>query len=153
MFRYLVLSGANQLQTIWHKTCMNLSFGGASGEEPACQCRRFKRQRYHPWVRKIPWKRAWQPTPVFLPGKPHGQRSLVDYSPQSPREPITTMWLSVHACSHTHTASLLGSKMWVFWTESYHFPSHPNLTSIYPRSSPLSAWQFFSPFQNQILNF
>ena len=36
---------------------------------------------FDPWVRKIPWKRAWQPTPVFLPGKPHGQRSLAGYSP------------------------------------------------------------------------
>ena len=33
------------------------------------------------WVRKIPWRRAWQPTPVFLPGEPHGQRSLTGYSP------------------------------------------------------------------------
>ena len=50
-----------------------------SGEESACQCRRF---RLCPWVGKIPWRRKWQPTPVFLPGKPHGQRSLVGYSPQ-----------------------------------------------------------------------
>ena len=35
----------------------------------------------HPWVRKIPWKRKWQPTQVFLPGKSHGQRSLMGYSP------------------------------------------------------------------------
>ena len=33
------------------------------------------------WVRKIPWRREWQPTPVFLPGKSHGQRSLAGYSP------------------------------------------------------------------------
>ena len=35
----------------------------------------------HPWVGKIPWGRAWQPTPVFLPGKPYGQQRLVGYSP------------------------------------------------------------------------
>ena len=40
---------------------------------------------FDPWVRKIPWKRAWQPTPVFLPGESHGQRSLVGYSPQGPQ--------------------------------------------------------------------
>ena len=34
-----------------------------------------------PWVKKIPWRRKWQPTPVFLPGKSDGRRSLVDYSP------------------------------------------------------------------------
>ena len=55
--------------------------GGASGKEPTCQCGRHKRQGFDPWVGKIPWRRAWQPTPVFLPGEPHGQRSLVSYSP------------------------------------------------------------------------
>ena len=39
------------------------------------------RPRFDPWVRKIPWRRKWQPTLVFLPGKSHGQRSLVGYSP------------------------------------------------------------------------
>ena len=55
--------------------------GGASGKEPGCQCKRCTRCRFDPWVGKIPWKRAWQPTPVFLPGKSHAQRSLEDYSP------------------------------------------------------------------------
>jgi len=40
-----------------------------------------KRPGFSPWVGKIPWRRAWQPTPVFLPGESHGQRSLVGYSP------------------------------------------------------------------------
>ena len=53
----------------------------ASGKEAACQCRRCKRHSFHPWVRKIPQSRKWQPTPVFLPGKPPpGQRSLAGYS-------------------------------------------------------------------------
>ena len=43
--------------------------GGTSGKEPACQCRRHKRHRFDPWVGKIPWRRASQPTPVFLPGE------------------------------------------------------------------------------------
>ena len=47
---------------------------GASGKEPACQCRRWRRRRFDPWVWKIPWRRAWQPTPVFLTGESHGQR-------------------------------------------------------------------------------
>ena len=48
---------------------MGLGFPvGTSGEEPTCQCRRCKRRRFDPWVGKIPWRRAWQPTPVFLPG-------------------------------------------------------------------------------------
>ena len=37
----------------------------------------FGRPRFDPWVGKIPWRREWQPTPVFLPGEFHGQRSLV----------------------------------------------------------------------------
>ena len=52
-----------------------------SAKEPACQCKRRRRHRFHPWVRKIPWRRKWQPSPVFLPAKSSGQRSLVDYSP------------------------------------------------------------------------
>ena len=59
--------------------------GGARGKEPACQCRKLK-ERLQPWVRKIPWKGAWQPTPVFLPGESHEQRSLVGYSPWSRKE-------------------------------------------------------------------
>ena len=42
--------------------------------------------RFSPWVRKIPWRRTWQPTPVFLPEKFQGQRSLVGYSPWSHKE-------------------------------------------------------------------
>ena len=48
----------------------------AGGKQPACQCRRCKRRRLDPWVGKTPWRRKWQPTPVFLPGKSRGQRSL-----------------------------------------------------------------------------
>ena len=40
-----------------------------------------RRPGFDPWVRKIPWRRKWQPTPVYLPGESHGQRSLVGYSP------------------------------------------------------------------------
>ena len=43
-------------------------------------CLQRRRGRFNPWVRKIPWRRKWQPTPVFLPGKFYGQRSLVGYT-------------------------------------------------------------------------
>ena len=49
-----------------------------SDKESTSQCRR---PRFNPGIEKIPWRRKWQPTPVFLPGKSHGQRSLVGYSP------------------------------------------------------------------------
>ena len=58
-----------------------------SGKESAWQCRRLE---FHPWVEKIPWRRKWQPTPVFLPGKCHGQRGLVDYSLWDRKESDTT---------------------------------------------------------------
>ena len=64
--------------------------GGISGKEFACQCRRHRRHRLDPWVRKIPWRRAWQPIPVFLPGEFHGQRSLVGHSPLGCKESNTT---------------------------------------------------------------
>ena len=44
---------------------------------------------FDPWVRKILWRRKWQPTPVFLPGESHGQRSLVAYSPWGRKESDT----------------------------------------------------------------
>ena len=55
--------------------------GGTSGKEPACQCRRLKRHGFDSRVGKVPWRRAGQPTPVFLPGESHEQRSLEGYSP------------------------------------------------------------------------
>ena len=60
--------------------------GGACGTKPACQCRRHKRCWFDSWVTKIPWRRVWQPTPIFLPGKSHGQRSLAGYSPLGCKE-------------------------------------------------------------------
>ena len=66
---------------------MNLGLpSGASGKESACQCRRLKRWGFDPWVGKIPWRRAWQPTPVFLSGESHKQMSLEGYSPQGFKE-------------------------------------------------------------------
>ena len=59
---------------------------GARGKESTCQCRRPKGCWFDPWVGKIPWRRKWQPIPVPLPGKSHGQRSLVGYSPWGCKE-------------------------------------------------------------------
>ena len=53
-------------------------------------CLQCGRPGFNPWFGKIPWKRKWQPTPVFLPGESHGQRSLVGYSPRGHREVDTT---------------------------------------------------------------
>ena len=64
--------------------------GGASDKEPICQCRRHKRRGFSSCVGKIPWRRAWQPTPGLLPGEFHGQRSLVGHSRQGRKELDTT---------------------------------------------------------------
>ena len=61
-----------------------------SGKESACQCRRHRRRGFHPWVRNIHRRRKWQSTPVCLPGKPHGQGSLMGYSPWDHKELDTT---------------------------------------------------------------
>ena len=74
--------------------------GGTSGEEPTCQCKRHKTCRLDPWVRKIPWRRWWHPTPVFLPGESNGQRSLAGYNPWGHKESDTTK------NTHTHTVVL-----------------------------------------------
>ena len=63
---------------------------GSSGKEPACQCSRCRRWRFDPWVRKSPWRRAWQPTLVLFPGESHGWRSLVGCSPWGREESDTT---------------------------------------------------------------
>ena len=67
----------------------NLGFPcGSSGKKKKknkqpCQCWRLKRYQFDPRVGKIPWRRKWQPIPVFLPEECHGQRSLAGYSPWS----------------------------------------------------------------------
>ena len=79
------------LEWNWGFSLINLGFsGGANGKEPTCQCRRQKRHGFDPWVGKIPWRRTWQPTPVFLPRESHGQRSLVGYSPWGCKESDAT---------------------------------------------------------------
>ena len=63
---------------------LSLDPSGSAGKKPTCWCRRHKRQEFDTWVRKIPWRRKLQPTPVFLPEKFHEQRSLTE-------------------CTHAHT--------------------------------------------------
>ena len=73
---------------------------GLSGEEFTCQCRRLG---FNPWVGKIPWRRKWQPTPVFLLRKSHGRRSLMGYSPWSHKESDTTQWLNGSSSSSSYS--------------------------------------------------
>ena len=78
-------------------------------KEFAFKCRK---RRFNSWVRKIPWRRKWQPTPVFLPGKFHGQRSLAGYSPWGHKESDMTEhtgllhlyceYTCIHECVHVY---------------------------------------------------
>ena len=87
-----------------------------SGKESTCQCRSHERHEFDPWVEKIPWRTAWKPTPVLLPGESNGQRSLVGYSPWGLKEWDTTE----HACTHTHTCTPLFPHF-LFLTDSSKF--------------------------------
>ena len=69
-------------------------------------CLQHSRPRLELWVGKIPWRRKWKPTPVFLPGKSHGQRSLAGYSPSGLRELDTTEYTHMH--THTHLEGVTG---------------------------------------------
>ena len=64
----------------------DLLSGGSDSKESTCQ---YRRPRFNPWVGKIPWRGKWQPAPVFLPGKSHGQRGLAGYSPRGCKESDT----------------------------------------------------------------
>ena len=71
-------------------------------------CLQCWRPRFHPWVRKILWRREWLPTLVFLPGEFHEQGSLAGYSPQGIKELDTTEWLTL---SHYYISHVL----FFFW--------------------------------------
>ena len=74
----------------------------------ACQCRRYKRCRFNPWVREIPLEQEMSTQPVFLPEKSHGQRSLAGYSPCSHQELHTMEQLSTHSTHTCITYSIYG---------------------------------------------
>ena len=84
--------GAISLRLVWSSS---LGFPGSSvDKESACQC---KRCRFDPWVRKIPWRRKWQLTPIFLPETSSGQRRLVGCSPWGCTLLGTTEQLGTHS--------------------------------------------------------
>ena len=75
----------------------------------------------HPWVGKIPWRRAWQPTPVLLPGESHGLRSLVGYSPLGHKESDMTKWLSTHThVTRRYSNNFLNGNINVIFQDNYN---------------------------------
>ena len=71
-----------------------------SGKESACQRRSHRRRGFDIWVRKILWRRKWQPTPVFPPREPHGQKSLEGYRPWNCKESDTAQWAQTYNISY-----------------------------------------------------
>ena len=95
-------------KSIWPNLSLWMGFpAGAVGKESTCQCRRHKRCRFDSWIGKIPWRRKWQRTLVFLPGKFHGQRRRSGYSPQGCKELDMTEHMHTRARTHTHTHFIL----------------------------------------------
>ena len=76
----------------------------ASGRESNCQCRSCG---FNPWVGKIPWRRKWQPSPVFLPGESHEQRSLAGYSPWGHKQIALSQWALTHAQKKINSFQML----------------------------------------------
>ena len=89
--------------------------GGTSGKEPAWKCRERKRCGFYPWVEENPWRRSWQPTPVFLPGESHGERTLVGCSPNGCR--VGHDWSDL-ACAHM---TFVISEVTVFYLQVFFF--------------------------------
>ena len=87
-----------------------------SGQEATCQCRR---PGFDPWVGEIPWRRKWQPSPVFWPGEPHGQRSLVGYGPWDHKSQTP---LSKHTHQQEHLIPL--SRIQSYSHSSFHQFEH-----------------------------
>ena len=99
--------------------------GGTSGKESAWQCRRHRRCRFDPWVRKILWRRKWQPTPVFFAKKSNGQRNLVGYNPKGCKESNTTERLSAFRNAY-HTVISSSHPVLAKWKKTYNVVSTTN---------------------------
>ena len=120
--------------------------------QDACQCRRC---RFDPWVRKIPWKRKWQPTPVFLPGKFHGQTSLVGYSPWGRSQRVRHDWAHIHTFQEEVQAFLLYlSPFWfcvVFSSYFLLFSTTPHNNNVHQNKNSNASRNTWRKRHNQRL--
>ena len=111
-----------------------------SGKESTPQCRIHKRRGFYPWVEKIPWSMKWQSTPVFLPGKSHGQRSLVGYSPWVAESSTHWGW-ALSYCLSDSFAQICCHFYWL-WTET--------LTETFSRKKSAST-EFHCPISFTVI--
>ena len=127
------------LQRVRHEWATNIFRfpSWCSGKESTHQRRRYRSLGFNLWVGKIPWRRKWQATPVFLPGKFHGLRSVVDYSPWSHKESAKTehTYVTTHMEEYIkniyiHIKKLISMK----WSTVQSLPRARNKTSPTPKS-------------------
>ena len=136
--------------------------------QPVRICLQCRRPGFDPWVGKIPWRRNWQSTPVFLPGEFHGQRSPVGYSPWDHKELDMTEQLthtlhilkgikwnkSLYLESHRH--SLSSCEVFNVWVAAHGKHSHDPVSwdQLEPMSYICSSWgQLFTQTKNSIPKF
>ena len=96
---------------------------------------------FNPWVGKIPWRRKWQPTPVFLPGKFHGQRSLMGYKSMGLQR-VRHDWIQ-HSSSSSPSEmaqTVCGVRFSLSTPLTYHFVSHCILSVIRHQEPELKSW-------------
>ena len=122
--------------------------GGASGKKkPACRCRRHKRPRFDPWVRKVPLRRPLQLTPVFLPGKSAGRRSLAGYSHGVAKSWTWLRRLNTHVLKQT--CFLAWSLIYMGVSYTFFFTDNPllgltiELPSLFLYSLPIKTLVHF----------
>ena len=109
------------------------------------------------WVRslvgKIPWRRKWQPTPVFLPGESHGQRGLVGYSPRGRKESDTTERLHLLTyllCHKTYSFSMCGGPK-IISGHKYRAFSYRAIKMFHDRPEHSGIWLDFKEPEDKIL--
>ena len=138
---------------------------GSDGKEFARQCGRHRGRRLDPWVRKIPWRRKWQPTPVFLPWKLQGQRRLMGYSPWGHKEPDVTERLTRFLFLLKHSffmEDVLPFGRWLklsatktkflCWVYGLTFLSKTSISALLTMPKPLTVWVTISNSQNWTWN-
>ena len=107
---------------------------------PLSVCLQCGRPMFNPWIRKIPWRRKWQPTPVFLPGESHGWRSLAGYSPWGCKESDRTERLHFTSLLLVQVLYYLGNYLlqfelkvilFFFLSSRASFKEHPSSSELY----------------------
>ena len=155
MIRYLdLLHNDHHSKSGWHPTLHSYHiFDFPGGLDSKVSCLQCRRPGFDPWVGKILWRRKWQPTPVLLPGKSHGQRNVVGYCPRGRKE--LDMTERLHFLSLSLVMRTLEAKrfQWFSWStadprpefrsvESHSAPLLPSSTTSQPLSGPVCSGQW-----------